>query len=471
MALQGQSFFQAAGDSCAYTNPNNPVPFPSDSPHITVVGGTTLTTGAGASYTSETVWNWGIEYGDDGVGSSGGISLYYPIPSWQTNINMTSRGGSQTMRNLPDVALTADNVWVIYEGGQAGSFGGTSCAAPLWAAFTALVNQQGASYGHSPVGFLNPALYSIANSANYNTDFHDITTGNNTWSGSPNEFYATAGYDLCTGLGSPNGTNMINALASSINTFTHLSPPSPPFGTVLAALNGANPNGNWDLFIANDSSGDSGVLSNGWHITVTLADPVGYAADDNLSMSATPGIVPTNSYGIYTLVVTNYGPSTSSNVVVSDTLPLGVTVVDTSATAGTLDRVGTALTWNLDTLAVGAGGQLTIIVQPQTFGSFINYATVSATTPDPNTSDSSAYATITFGVAPAPTISAAFVANGAFEFALLDVPAGQTNIVQATTNLVTGPWVPVQTNVGPFVFTNSYLPGSPAIFFRDESLP
>ena len=92
MALQGQSFFSASGDSDAYTGL---IPFPGDSPHITQVGGTTLTTRNGAGYASETVWNWGVEYGDDGVGSSGGISTTYSIPSWQTNINYTLNGGSQ----------------------------------------------------------------------------------------------------------------------------------------------------------------------------------------------------------------------------------------------------------------------------------------------------------------------------------------------------------------------------------------
>ena len=143
------------------------------------------------------------------------------------------------MRNVPDVALTADYVWVIYENGNSDWFGGTSCAAPLWAGFTALVNQQAAGIGHAPVGFLNPALYTIASSASYTNCFHDITTGNNEWSGSPSLFVATAGYDLCTGLGTPNGTNLINALASSsVNTVTHLSPPLPPYGTTLNALNG-----------------------------------------------------------------------------------------------------------------------------------------------------------------------------------------------------------------------------------------
>jgi hypothetical protein len=211
MAAQGQSFFNASGDSDAFTagqvDSYSQANAPSSSPYITQVGGTTLTTGTGASYSSETVWNRG-----SGVGSSGGISSYYSIPSWQTNINLTVRGGSATYRNLPDVALIAENVWVNYDQ-TTGAFGGTSCAAPLWAGFMALVNQQAAAAGGKPAGFINPAIYAIASGANYTNCFHDITTGNNFWSSSPGLFAATNGYDLCTGLGTPAGQNLINALA------------------------------------------------------------------------------------------------------------------------------------------------------------------------------------------------------------------------------------------------------------------
>ena len=84
--------------------------------------------------------------------------------------------------------------------------GGTSCAAPLWAGFMALVNQQSAANGGTKAGFINPALYAIAAGPNYTSYFHDVTSGNNTWSSSPNLFYATNNYDLCTGLGTMNGT-------------------------------------------------------------------------------------------------------------------------------------------------------------------------------------------------------------------------------------------------------------------------
>jgi uncharacterized repeat protein (TIGR03803 family) len=231
MAAQGQSFFSASGDSDAYTGL---IPFPGDSPYITQVGGTELTdSGTGGAWESETTWNWGYDTNTDSyVGSSGGISTQYSIPYWQQPISMATNQGSTTMRNTPDVALTADDVYVR-EGNENQSVGGTSCAAPLWAAFTALVDQQA---GANPVGFINPAVYTIATGSQYTTDFHDITTGNNFSSSSPSKFAAVAGYDLCTGLGTPAGANLINALAQPVDnlqltatTFLSAGPVGGPF--------------------------------------------------------------------------------------------------------------------------------------------------------------------------------------------------------------------------------------------------
>ncbi len=233
MAAQGQTFYNASGDSDAFVVGSNPVTFPSDSTNIIQVGGTTLSTGLNAVYTSETVWNWG-----GGVGSCGGISPNYGIPYWQTNISMFGNQGSTTKRNIPDVALTADNVYVTYNNGAVGAFGGTSCAAPLWAGFTALVNEFAVSNALPSVGFVNPALYAIAESTNYTNCFHDTTVGNNTWSGSPTKFKAVTGYDLCTGLGTPNGTNLIVAML-------YPPPPTPPPTWVGGTDTNGPPNDNF----------------------------------------------------------------------------------------------------------------------------------------------------------------------------------------------------------------------------------
>src|SRR5207249_12258521 len=165
---------------------------PSADPVVISVGGTTLTTGSGASYSSERVWNV-----DNGTGAGGGISTTYAIPSWQQGLNMTANGGSTTKRNIPDVAMIADNVLVVYNTGTQGFVGGTSIGSPLWAAFTALINQQGTLRGRPPVGFLNPAVYALGTNAGvYASAFHDIQIGNNTNSTSPTLFFAVPGYDL-----------------------------------------------------------------------------------------------------------------------------------------------------------------------------------------------------------------------------------------------------------------------------------
>jgi uncharacterized repeat protein (TIGR01451 family) len=465
MALQGQSFFQAAGDDDAYTGL---IPFPCDSPYLTLVGGTTLTTGPKAAYASETVWNWGIEFGIDGIGSGGGISTTYPLPTWQTNINFTLCKGSSVMRNVPDVALTADNVYVLFGGGQAGIFGGTSCAAPLWAGFTSLVNEQGTNNGLASVGFLNPTLYRLANSANYTNCFHDITTGNNTWSGSPNLFFAVTNYDLCTGLGTPNGTNLIDALTSAVttNVFTHLSPPLPPYGTNMASLNGGNPNGNWDLFIQDNQAQNSGMISNGWIVTLTTANPIGFVADDGLSMSATPTNLLAGYDTTITIGIQNYGPSTSSNVVVSDNFPNGFTLVSSSTAVGTVAPGVDSAIWSVGTLTNTVSAQLALTLQAPDGAEqdAVNYASVSADTPDLNSADSSASVLLNVVQSPqAPALGSLALANGKFELTV----SGNSSfpvVIQSSTNLVN--WVSISTNTPTFTFTDTVSSPFPYRFYR-----
>ena len=277
MAAQGQSFFNASGDSCAFTGS---ISFPSESTNITQVGATTLTTGSGAVYSSERAWNWGETIGSsyDGVGTSGGISPTYSIPSWQQGISMTAAQGSMTKRNIPDVALTGDNVYVVYDNGSSGNFGGTSCAAPLWAGFTALINQQAALAAKPPVGFLNPALYAIGTSANYANCFHDTAAGDNFWSSSPTNFPAVAGYDLCTGWGTPRGTNLINALV-----------PLSYAPSIVA--------GNWSL-LAESATPANGVIDSGETVTLSLSlQNQGNLATSNLiaTLASNAGVVSPSS--------------------------------------------------------------------------------------------------------------------------------------------------------------------------------
>lgn len=202
MAAQGQSVFVATGDNGSGT-PGDVV-WPSDDPYVTAVGGTDLTTnGPGGSWKEETGWN----------GSAGSPSKNkIPIPSYQQlpGVINSSNGGSTTLRNYPDVSAEANtNQYSCFDGGCFEGNGGTSYAAPQWAGYIAMANQQSIAHGGSALGFLNPALYAIGVGSSYDSDFHDIVSGSN------GGFKSVTGYDLVTGWGSPNGANLINALTGA----------------------------------------------------------------------------------------------------------------------------------------------------------------------------------------------------------------------------------------------------------------
>jgi len=199
MAAQGQSFFQASGDSGAWSRRNDE--YPSEDPNVICVGGTDLTTSsAGGPWSSEVGW----------VDGGGGISPdHYAIPSWQKSAINSSNKGSTVYRNGPDVSANANFTFYVCADQTtctANEYGGTSFAAPMWAGLVALANQQAATNGVKSVGFLNPAVYAIGASSSYDTDFHDITSGNNGYS-------AVTGYDLDSGWGTPKGYYLINAIA------------------------------------------------------------------------------------------------------------------------------------------------------------------------------------------------------------------------------------------------------------------
>ena len=205
MAAQGQNFFAASGDSSTWSRRNEA--WPADDANVVSVGGTDLVTAsAGGAWKSETAW----------VDSGGGYSPApekIAIPSWQqlSGVINSSNKGSTTYRNGPDVSANANFTFYVCADQTtctANSYGGTSFAAPMWAGYIALVNQQRVANGKSPIGFLNPYLYAYGTSSSYKTDFHDITSGK---SGS---YSAVTGYDLVTGWGSPNGQGLLNALVA-----------------------------------------------------------------------------------------------------------------------------------------------------------------------------------------------------------------------------------------------------------------
>ena len=222
MAVQGQTFFAASGDSATWSTRNSA--WPADDPFVVSVGGTDLiTVSAGGAWKSETAW----------VDSGGGISpAKIGIPSWQalSGVINSSNKGSSIYRNGPDVSANANFTFYVCADQTtctANEYGGTSFAAPMWAAYVALVNQSLAAGSQAPVGFIDSLIYpENLTSSTYATDFHDIT------SGSAGSYSAVTGYDLVTGWGSPNGIGLLNTLVSAASTSTFTLTAAPAYLTI-----------------------------------------------------------------------------------------------------------------------------------------------------------------------------------------------------------------------------------------------
>jgi len=177
--------------------------FPSSSPFALACGGTKLL-GSGTTIHSEQVWN----EGDQGGAGGGGVSNFFARPSYQSNLTIPTSPNGNTGRGVPDVSGDADPAtgYKVRVQGKDDVFGGTSAVAPLWAGLIALINQRLASLGKKPVGFINPILYAQPNAC------HDVVTGNNDIDGKLGKYKASAGWDSCTGLGTPDGTKVMKVL-------------------------------------------------------------------------------------------------------------------------------------------------------------------------------------------------------------------------------------------------------------------
>jgi subtilase family serine protease len=317
MASQGQNFFVAAGDSSAWSASNEA--WPADDANIVSVGGTDLTTSSAAGpWKSETAW----------ADSGGGISPDdIAIPSWQqlSGVITSSNKGSTTLRNGPDVAGNANFTYYVCADQTtctANDYGGTSFAAPMWAGYVALANQQAAANGKT-IGYINPNLYPAALTSSYGTYLHDIT------SGSCGTYSAITGYDLCTGWGSPNTTGMINLLAGSSST-------SPSF-TLSASPSSVS--------VTQGASGTS---------TITVTDVGGFSGSVTLAASGLPSGV-TATFG------TNPTTSTSTlTLTASSTATAGTATVTITGTSGSL----TATTTVSLTVNTAASPNFTIAASP-----------------------------------------------------------------------------------------------------------
>ena len=170
LSALGITVVASSGDEGAYgqTGVNNypatlEVPDPGTQPLVTCVGGTSLTTGQNEVYVTEQAWN---RLGEGGGATGGGVSSYWPIPTWQTPNYMTFNGGSATYRNVPDVAAVGDPITgvAVYSRPNGGwmQIGGTSASAPIWAAYLSILNAGLKYIGAGQIGFFNPTLYNVS---------------------------------------------------------------------------------------------------------------------------------------------------------------------------------------------------------------------------------------------------------------------------------------------------------------------
>jgi len=328
MAAQGQNFFAASGDSSTWSSRNEA--WPADDAHVVSVGGTDLITASAAGpWKSETAW----------TDSGGGISPdSTAIPSWQqiSGVINSSNKGSTTLRNGPDVSANANFTFYTCADQTtclANEYGGTSFAAPMWAGYMALVNQQLAANGDSTIGFINPTIYAQNVTSSYNTNFHDITSGT---SGS---FSATTGYDLVTGWGSPN-SGLIGALTgSSTQTPAFTISASPTAVSVAAGSNGTSTittavSGGFDSAIGLTASGAPAGVAVGF-------SPTSIAAPGSGTSTATFAVASGTAAGTYTITVTGTGGGLTHTATVSLTVTSGVSAgftISASPTSITVAR-------------------------------------------------------------------------------------------------------------------------------------
>jgi kumamolisin len=369
MSAQGQNFFAASGDSSTWSSSNEA--WPADDANIVSVGGTDLvTTGPAGAWSSETAW----------LDSGGGISPdSIAIPSWQQlpGVINSSNHGSTTLRNGPDVSANANFTFYVCADQTtctANEYGGTSFAAPMWAGYVALVNQQLAMNGQAPITFINPTIY-----ANKGANFHDITSGT---SGS---YSAVTGYDLVTGWGSPT-PGLISTLTSSTTTPSFTLSASPAAVSVVKGSSGTSTVtstalGGFSSSIALTSSGQpSGVT-----VSFSAASITGSG-----SSVATFAVSSSASAGTYSITITGTGGGVTQTASVTLTVtsaPAGAFTVSVSPTSGYLDQGQSGYAVVTTTVSGGFSSAITLSASGQPAGVTVSFSPASIAAPGSGTSD------------------------------------------------------------------------------------
>jgi subtilase family serine protease len=414
MSAQGQNFFAASGDSSTWSAKNEA--WPADNAFIVSVGGTDLVTAsAGGAWKSETAW----------VDSGGGISPdSIAIPSWQqlAGVINSSNKGSTTLRNGPDVSANANFTFYVCADQTtctANEFGGTSFAAPMWAGYVALANQQLAANGDATLGFINPTIYAQNITSSYATDFHDITSGT---SGS---FSAETGYDLVTGWGSPNGVGLINALAGGGTS------PTPSFAisaspTSVSVAQGSNGTSTITTTVSGGFSSAVALTASGQPtgVTVTL-NPTSIAAPGSGSSTMTMAVASTTVAGTYTITVTGTGGGITHTASVALTVTAAASAdfsISASPTAITVVR-GSSGTSTITTAALsGFDSAVTLSASGQGSNQTVTFST------NPIAAPGSGSSTMTVKVGSRAT-------TGAHTITITGTGGGKTHTATVTLNV------------------------------------
>jgi len=321
----GVAFFVSSGDTGA------PVSYPAASPNVVSVGGTSLSLISG-DYSSESGWS----------GSGGGISAYESQPSYQNGVVTQST----TRRTNPDVAYDSDpnTGFAVYDSYGNGAlrpwtqFGGTSAAAPQWAALTAIVDQGRALAGLGSLDGrtqLLPALYKLAAA-----DFHDVTTGGST--GSP-RYPASAGYDLATGRGTPVAQLMIADLIGGGIPTPPASAPTAPTSFTGTGMSSSQVNLAWGPSTA--ANGYRLYVMSGSTATLMASYPAA------TTVATVGGLKAGTSYTFRLDAYNSVGTASATTQVA--TLPVASIAAPTNVTVASLTKTSVQVSW---TAASGASG-------------------------------------------------------------------------------------------------------------------
>jgi subtilase family serine protease len=372
-AAQGQNLFQAAGDSGAWKTSS--AVFPADDVYLTTVGGTDLsTTSAGGAWSSETTW----------VDGGGGISPdKYAIPSWQTAAAAGCSSCSKSYRNAPDVSANANFSFYVCADQTtctANSYGGTSFAAPMWAGYLALANEQAVTNTGKTLGFINPTVYTIGLGSSYTADFHDITSGSN---GYP----AVTGYDLATGWGSPNGSGLISALVGTPPAPTFTLSPSPNSVSVVQGSNGTS---TITTAVLNGFNSAVALSAKGQPTGVTVSfNPTPITAPGSGTSTMTMAVASTTVTGTYTITVTGTGGGVTQTSTVSLTVTAAPTpnfTISASPTSVSVTQGSNATSKITTTVSGGFNSAVALSATGQPSGVTVSFNPTSIAAPGSGTS-------------------------------------------------------------------------------------